>query len=89
MALYFNYHFLYISGSLMLKGDCRGGFYSHDWSWDQLGQWERGRPPRLPIISISHQLQRSAGGGNDDAAGTTDQPTPPHGMGRLMELLQS
>ena len=70
MALYFNYHFLYISGSLMLKGDCRGGFYSHDWSWDQLGQWDRGRPPRLPIISISHQLQRSAGGGSDDAGGT-------------------
>ena len=68
MALYFNYHFLYISGSLMLKGDCRGGFYSHDWSWDQLGQWDRGRPPRLPIISISHQLQSSAGAGNDAGA---------------------
>ena len=66
---------------------------SQDWSQDQFGQSERGRererPPRILIISISHQLQRSAGGGNDDAAGTTDQPTPPHGMGRLMELLQS
>ena len=31
----------------------------------------RGRPPRLLIISISHQLQRSAAGGcYDDAAGT-------------------
>ena len=29
------------------------------------------RPPRLLIISISHQLQRSAAGGcYDDAAGT-------------------
>ena len=29
--------------------------------------------PRLLIISISHQLQRSAGGGNDDA-GTRERP---------------
>ena len=34
----------------------------------------RVRPPRLLIISISHQLQRSAGGGNDDAGGTRERP---------------
>ena len=32
----------------------------------------RVRPPKFLIISISHQLQRSAGGGDDDAAGTMD-----------------
>ena len=35
-------------------------------SWDS----QRVRPPRILIISISHQLQRSAGGGSDDAGGT-------------------
>ena len=51
---------------------------SHDWSQDQFGQSEsqreRERPPRILIISISHQLQRSAGGGNDDAGGTSERP---------------
>ena len=56
-----------------------------DW-WSQLGQWQRwiGRPPKLLIIRKSHQLQSSAGGGNHAGPATR-----PHGMLRLMELLQT